>query len=327
MPLGVRDFLYLASEGIVFIGLSDMKITSRIDAYLTNATFPWEKESGTHVTVGALLVYRVTRPADYNGEWKFDRLWVKSFPVQTNVLCWNSSLKMLAIGMDDGSIHCLRISTDHKYMQYEEYCTLKLHAARVMGLAIDAKKNWILSVAEDKKFKVADLSYQEAQAGTSSSHVDIQPDMAPLKNLEYDEENQRVFILSGSGQLFIYSLTEKPPKLVRESETGSKSVLRDLSVDYVRNYIFTCTPAHKHRRDGRDDICTGDRKAGKGPVHEAGGEHEGRGQGALRKVAVVEAGGGGSLRERQSLLLEHPNGAGRLRVRPPHSVHHEDLLG
>eukprot|EP00826_Nyctotherus_ovalis_P036085 TRINITY_DN3170_c0_g1_i3.p1 TRINITY_DN3170_c0_g1~~TRINITY_DN3170_c0_g1_i3.p1 ORF type:complete len:192 (-),score=12.35 TRINITY_DN3170_c0_g1_i3:227-802(-) len=144
-----------------------MKITSRIDAYLTNATFPWEKESGTHVTVGALLVYRITRAADYSGEWKFDRLWVKSFPVQTNVLCWNLSLKMLAIGMDDGSIHCLRISTDHKYMQYEEYCTLKLHAARVMGLAIDGKKNWILSVAEDKKFKVADLSYQEAQAGTS----------------------------------------------------------------------------------------------------------------------------------------------------------------
>eukprot|EP00826_Nyctotherus_ovalis_P036083 TRINITY_DN3170_c0_g1_i14.p1 TRINITY_DN3170_c0_g1~~TRINITY_DN3170_c0_g1_i14.p1 ORF type:complete len:266 (+),score=83.40 TRINITY_DN3170_c0_g1_i14:989-1786(+) len=118
-------------------------------------------------------------------------------------------------------------------MQYEEYCTLKLHAARVMGLAIDGKKNWILSVAEDKKFKVADLSYQEAQA-------DIQPDVAPLKNLEYDEENQRVFIISGSGQLFIYSLAEKPPKLVRESETGSKDVLRDLSVDYMRNYIFTC---------------------------------------------------------------------------------------
>lgn len=165
LPLGVRDFIYLTTEGILFIALSDMRITSRIDAYLTNATFPWEKESGTHVTVGALLVYRVTRAANYTGDWKFDRLWVKSFPVQTNVLCWDSSLKMLAVGMDDGSIHCLRISTDHKYMQYEEYCTLKIHTARIMGLAIDPKKNLILSVAQDKKFKVTDLSYQEPQAG------------------------------------------------------------------------------------------------------------------------------------------------------------------
>ena len=36
-----------------------------------------------------------------------------------------------------------------------------------MGLAIDPKKNLILSVAEDKKFKITDLSYQEAQTGTS----------------------------------------------------------------------------------------------------------------------------------------------------------------
>ena len=98
-----------------------MKITSRIDAYLTNATFPWEKQAGTHVTVGALLVYKITRPTgDFYGEWKFDRLWVKSFPVQTNVMKWDSTLKLLAIGMDDGKIHCLKISPEHKYMQYEE---------------------------------------------------------------------------------------------------------------------------------------------------------------------------------------------------------------
>ena len=106
--------------GILFIALSDMKITSRIDAYLTNATFPWEKSAGTHVTVGALLVYRVSRQADFYSDWKFDRLWVKSFPVQTNVMCWEGSLKLLAIGMDDGKIHCLRIAPENKYLQYEE---------------------------------------------------------------------------------------------------------------------------------------------------------------------------------------------------------------
>lgn len=142
-----------------------MKIASRIDAYITNVTFPWEKQSGsTHVTVGALLVYRYT-PKEGTKDYKFDRLWVKSYPVQTNVLCWNPAMKMLAIGMDDGKIHCLKVSTEHKYMQYEEFCALKTHTARVMGLALDQKKNTLFSVAEDMKFKITDLSYQEAHTG------------------------------------------------------------------------------------------------------------------------------------------------------------------
>lgn len=57
-----------------------MKITSRLDAYLTNITLSWGKYSGTHVTIGALLAYRVSKDAD-TGIWKFDRLWVKSYPV------------------------------------------------------------------------------------------------------------------------------------------------------------------------------------------------------------------------------------------------------
>ena len=35
-PLGVRDFLYVEEESMMFVSLSDMEVTSRIDAYLTN---------------------------------------------------------------------------------------------------------------------------------------------------------------------------------------------------------------------------------------------------------------------------------------------------
>lgn len=43
LPLGVRDFHYLNEKGLLFLALSDMKITSRIDSYLTNISMPWEK--------------------------------------------------------------------------------------------------------------------------------------------------------------------------------------------------------------------------------------------------------------------------------------------
>jgi hypothetical protein len=67
--------------------------------------------------------------------------------------------------------------------------------------------------------------------------------MAPLKGLEYDPDNQRVFILNDTGAVFIYTLAEKPPKLVKQVDTGSTTTLRGLSIDYARNYIFTCTDA------------------------------------------------------------------------------------
>lgn len=56
-----------------------MNITSRVDAYLTNVNFPWEKKTDTHVTVGALMLYRFKVE---NNVHSFEKLWVKSYPVQ-----------------------------------------------------------------------------------------------------------------------------------------------------------------------------------------------------------------------------------------------------
>jgi hypothetical protein len=48
-----------------------MKFGSRIDAYLTNVTFPCEKQSDSHITLSDLIVYRVV----FEGEqYKFERL-------------------------------------------------------------------------------------------------------------------------------------------------------------------------------------------------------------------------------------------------------------
>ena len=37
---------------------------------------PWEKKSDTHVTVGALFVYKIEDETN----WNMTRIWVKSFP-------------------------------------------------------------------------------------------------------------------------------------------------------------------------------------------------------------------------------------------------------
>ena len=59
MPLGVRDFHYVNDKAWLFVALSDMKLASRLDAYLTNVNLPWEKkpDNVTYATVGAVLFY------------------------------------------------------------------------------------------------------------------------------------------------------------------------------------------------------------------------------------------------------------------------------
>ena len=104
LPLGIRDFHYLNDKGLLFFALSDMKITSRLDSYLTNVSLPWEKKDDTYATVGALLFYRVGL-REKDGEWIFTRLWAKNFPIQTNILFWWAEKQQMYLGMDDGRIY------------------------------------------------------------------------------------------------------------------------------------------------------------------------------------------------------------------------------
>ena len=41
LNLGARDFIYLKEENLMFVAMSDMNITSRLDAYLTNVIYQY----------------------------------------------------------------------------------------------------------------------------------------------------------------------------------------------------------------------------------------------------------------------------------------------
>jgi hypothetical protein len=81
LNLGGRDFLLLRQEGLLFIAQSEMNVASRLDSYLTNFTFPWEKAVAgqeNSATVGALVVYKVA-VSPTTDEWTFDRMWSRTF--------------------------------------------------------------------------------------------------------------------------------------------------------------------------------------------------------------------------------------------------------
>jgi hypothetical protein len=119
LPLGVRDIVYLKYEGIMIVACSDMNITSRVDAYITNVNLPWEKKTDAHISVGAVFCFKVV--ADSSGNMHIEqKLWAKSFPTQTGVLYWETESNTLAVGLDNGKIYFYKVNPESNFMHFEE---------------------------------------------------------------------------------------------------------------------------------------------------------------------------------------------------------------
>ena len=59
LPQGIRDFFFFEEANIMYIVCCDMKIASRLDAYVTNVNLPWEKKTDAHISVGSVFAFKV----------------------------------------------------------------------------------------------------------------------------------------------------------------------------------------------------------------------------------------------------------------------------
>ena len=103
LPQGIRDFVFFEEASIIYIACCDMKIASRIDAYVTNVNLPWEKKTDAHISVGSVFAFKVI--FDKKGVvHSYEKLWAKSFPEQTGVVNFDKENLVLQVGLDSGNI-------------------------------------------------------------------------------------------------------------------------------------------------------------------------------------------------------------------------------
>jgi WD40 repeat protein len=233
IPLGVRDFYYLQEQQIMFLACSDMNIASRVDSYITNVNFPWEK-NGDYITVGAVLAFRINSRAS-NSKDTFDRRWAKSFPVQTGVINYSLDENILMVGLDNGKIMLFQTGLDSKFTEYELFYEGKPHSGRIMGVNIYPKKNIAYTCSSDKKFTLTYLSEKD-------KYIDINNNQAGFTNLFLDKNHDRIFLTNEIGQVLIY-IIENPetPTFIKAVQTHSKNVIRGLDISLKKYYIFTST--------------------------------------------------------------------------------------
>ena len=233
LPQGIRDFYFYEEASIIFIVCCDMKIASRIDAYVTNVNLPWEKKTNSHISVGSVFAFKVIE--DKNGSTKaYEKLWAKSFPEQTGVVNFDKENLILQVGLDSGTIIFYKTSQESKFYIYDELCKLKPHNARVMGLGYDPKPGYIYSCGSDKKFMLSEINYL-------SNITEIAQSTAGYTNLFFDKENGRIFLTNEAGSLSVFTTNTFPPSLVNLVQTHTTHCIRGLDIDFTKLFIFTGT--------------------------------------------------------------------------------------
>ena len=233
LPQGVRDFHFFEEANIMYIACCDMKIASRLDAYVTNVNLPWEKKTEAHISVGSVFAFKVVQ--DKKGITKtFEKLWAKSFPEQTGVVNFDKESLILQVGLDSGTVVFFKTSQESKYLAYDEMCRIKPHNARVMGVAFDAKPGYIYSCGSDNKFMLSEINYLNNMTEIAQSN-------AGYTNLEFDKKNERIFLTNEGGILSVFLTNTFPPSLVNVIRTHTVHCIRGLDIDYTKQYIFTGT--------------------------------------------------------------------------------------
>jgi WD40 repeat protein len=233
LPQGIRDFHFFEEANIMYIVCCDMKIASRLDAYVTNVNLPWEKKTQAHISVGSVFAFKVV--LDKKGiPHSFEKLWAKSFPEQTGVVNFDKENLILQVGLDSGTVVFYKTSEESKYLAYDELCKIKPHNARVMGLAFDPKPGYIYSCGSDNKFMLSEINYLNNMTEIAQSN-------AGYTNLEFDKKNERIFLTNEAGILSVFLTNTFPPSLVNVIQTHSTHCIRGLDIDYVKQYIFTGT--------------------------------------------------------------------------------------
>jgi hypothetical protein len=93
-------------------------------------------------------------------EQNYEKIWSRAFKSPAQSLSWNADLNYLIIGCDDGTIVPIEIDVESP-MQYTELREYKIHKSKVVDTWIDAERNFMYSIGEDKYLRVFDFKTKE----------------------------------------------------------------------------------------------------------------------------------------------------------------------
>ena len=230
-PLGVRDFIVIPQKEIMCVCCSDMNAISRGESMVSNFSFRKEKNKDNIIPLGAAFIYQC-KP-DEKEIYKIHKIWVKTFPIQTGVICWEDVNEIFCVGNDDGKIHVFKAVPNTHYLKMDNVIELSHHIDRVMGLALDSNTMILYSCSTDRTFFCTDLK------NNLFAQMLIYTGNSGFTNLIFDKDNHRIFLTNEEGELIVYSTVVYPPNMVRNLKLSTLACIRAAYLDNLNQLFFT----------------------------------------------------------------------------------------
>eukprot|EP00826_Nyctotherus_ovalis_P062980 TRINITY_DN9197_c0_g4_i5.p2 TRINITY_DN9197_c0_g4~~TRINITY_DN9197_c0_g4_i5.p2 ORF type:complete len:221 (-),score=35.24 TRINITY_DN9197_c0_g4_i5:3321-3983(-) len=218
----------MESEGILFLGLSDMDAIARIDAYISNLSL--FKKANRKILLGSIACYKILSK---EGKWSFKHLWSKSYSGRINGIDYNPASKLLLAAASSGHVHGLDVDLKNIEENPNEALSIEVHKDGVTAVAVNERLSQFYSIGSDKRVKATEIFSQ-------LTHWQSEVDNSQLASMKYDEKSERLFVLSSIGTFVIYSVTERTPVLAEKFTLGIKETFIDMLLDAYQEFIIAC---------------------------------------------------------------------------------------
>lgn len=150
--------------------------------------------------------------------WK--RTFSTTYGIKVRSLCWEGTTRQFFVGLENGKIEVFAVAPGAAKPGSKD--TLELHhSSPVTHLSCSHRR--LLSLGLDAAMRVIDVRTRELLCGGRLAKR-LRSDMDYLSSGYLDDAQDRVFIGSSGGDIFIYDVSRNPPNFLYGVELPSKPV-------------------------------------------------------------------------------------------------------
>jgi len=153
-----------------------------------------------------------------DGAWK--RLFSKTFGIKVRSLCWEDTTRQCFVGLEDGKIEVYSVPADT--LQPTLVQTVEMHhKSPVTHLCASSRR--LLSLGFDTALRVIDVKSRQLHCGGRLGKR-LKSELDYLTTGYLDDEQDRAFVGTSGGDMFIMGIEKNPPTFLHTLEMSSAPI-------------------------------------------------------------------------------------------------------
>lgn len=153
-----------------------------------------------------------------DSEGSYRRSFSQTYSIKVRSLCWEGTTRQIFVGLEDGKIEVFALRAGES--KPEAVGSVELHhKSPVTHLSASPRR--LLSVGFDTAMRVIDVRSRELRCG-GRLQKRLRGEMDYLTSCHLDDDNDRAFICTSGGDLFVLDISQNPPNFLHTVDLASK---------------------------------------------------------------------------------------------------------